>query len=441
MVAMMTNADTETFVFDEEVEAAVGRVRVVEGPDAGAQLEFASSSILVGSGEHADLRLTDRTVSKLHCELVRDGRIVRLRDLGSKNGCWLFGVRVGEVVLGPGVRVRVGSTTIETDVDRRRLRRPAWRGGDRFGDVLGASPAMHELFARAARVARTEETVLLRGESGTGKELLARAIHEASSRAGGPFVVLDCAAISRGVADLELFGTERGAFTGADASRPGLFERASGGTLFLDEVAELPLDLQPKLLRALERREVRRLGSQSWIPVDLRVVAATHAPLERMVNEESFREDLLYRLAVVELGVPPLRERGRDAPMLALHFARSLGVTDPAVLAEVEREVAGRLAERWPGNARELRTFVRRVVLLGAGVESQSREAGLDTPAIRVDMTFHDAKKSYVREFERQYVAQLLDECGGNASEVARRAGLNRQYLYELLERHGLLRR
>jgi len=370
--------------------------------------------------------------------VVRRGREVRLHDLGSKNGTWIGGVRVETAILEPSVRFRVGGTSLEASVDRQRLTRAGWHGGDGFGSVVGASAAMHELFALAARAAASDEPILLRGESGTGKEALARTVHDASRRADGPFVVLDCAALSSGIADVEIFGHEQGAFTGATRERPGVFERANGGTLLLDEVAELPMDLQPKLLRALDRGEVRRLGAEETRTVDVRILSATHVRLEERVNDDTFREDLLHRLSVIELRVPPLRERGRDAVVISARLLDAAGVTDPATRDSVERLVSERIGYRWPGNVRELRSFVRRAALLGGGHASVDPAADLETPSMRLDLPYHEARRRYVHAFERAYLAQLLEEAGGNVSEAARRSGLNRQYVYEMLERLGL---
>ena len=432
-------SDTRTWVSDEAAEGVVGRLRVVVGPDEGLEHSFSERSIVVGSGPTAQLQLSDATVSRIHCELAREEGGVRLRDLGSKNGCGLAGSRVADVLLGRGARVRVGSTVLEADVARDTVRRTRWLGGDHFGELVGGSAVMHELFAAAARVAPTDERVLVRGESGTGKELLARALHEHSPRRQGPFVVVDCAALSGGVADVELFGHAQGAFTGAEEERAGAFERASGGTVFLDEIGELPLELQPKLLRVLDRGDVQRLGEPSRREVDVRVIAATHQPLERMVNDGSFREDLLFRLGGLELWVPPLRERGQDVLRIARNLAEDVGATGVEAQEKVDQAVLSRTGHPWPGNVRELRSFVRRVVALGDGA-AMHQEVVAPSDQVRTDLPFQEAKRLHQLSFERRYMTQLLDESGGNLAEAARRAGVARTYMYELLARLGLPR-
>ena len=423
---------TETWVL-EEAEAEIARLRVVSGTDAGAEHAWDGARTVVGSGPAAQLVLRDPTVSRLHCELIREGALVRLRDLGSKNGCRVAGTQVIEALLSPGTRVSVGATVIEVAVARERRRRPKWLGGDRFGAMLGASRAMQELFGLAAHVASHEAPLLIRGESGTGKELLARAIHDAGPRRERPFVVLDCGALSGTIADVELFGHVRGAFTGADGERQGVFERAHGGTVLIDEIAELPAEVQAKLLRALEG-QVRRVGDGAYRSVDARVIATTRASLEERVNAGAFREDLLHRLSVFDLRVPALRERGRDGLAIAREVAEQTGARD---VDAVEREVGGRAGYQWPGNVRELRSFVRRVIALGGG-EIGAPPLGAELPVVRLDLPFHDAKKRWVDTFERQYLTTLLDECAGNVSEAARRSGLSRAHLHEILERHHL---
>ncbi|HJL49286.1 MAG TPA: sigma 54-interacting transcriptional regulator, partial [Polyangiaceae bacterium LLY-WYZ-15_(1-7)] len=381
---------------------------------------------------------TDPAVSRLHCELVRVPGGLHFRDLGSKNGSWVGGCRLECGVLGPGARVQLGGTVIEVRLERQRLKQALWQGGDRFGPLLGASPPMHRLFAKLARVAPGDSSVLITGESGTGKEEVARAIHESSARKDGPFVVVDGASLSRSLADLELFGHERGAFTGAEVARAGAFERASGGTVFLDEIGELPIEVQPKLLRVLEDRTVQRLGSGARQSVDVRVLAATHRSLATMVNEGSFREDLLYRLAVLELAVPPLRDRGGDVRLLARHFLRRFAPDRRDLMEALDRDLEKHAGYRWPGNVRELRSFVRRLVALGeASVGAPAIETEMpDT--IRVDLPYADAKEAWLGAFERQYLGRLLDETGGNVTEASRRSGLARSRLHELVKKHGL---
>jgi DNA-binding NtrC family response regulator len=416
----------------------VAVVAIVEGPDAGKDHVLDQERLTVGSGEAAGFRLSDRGVSRLHLELTREGAGQRVVDLGSKNGTFLAGCRVNDVVLGAGARIRLGSSTLEARVDRRQVLRSVWRGGDAFGRVLGTSPAMHRLFAQLEKVVQVEAPVLITGESGTGKEEVARAIHDASPRATAPFVVLDVAALSRSLADAELFGHVRGAFTGAIDDRVGAFERANAGTLFIDEIGELPLDLQPKLLRALEDGSIQRIGDVARRKVDVRIIAATHRPLAKMVNEKTFREDLYYRLAVLELTVPPLRERSPDVPLLARHFYEGFAPRDARAADIVEAALGSVIGYRWPGNVRELRSFVRRTIALGDPNLGTPPSLGRDPMELRLDLSFSDARKQWNEVFEREYVARLLEDAGGNVSEAARRAGMSRSRLYEIMDAHQL---
>ncbi|MGD0526361.1 MAG: sigma-54-dependent Fis family transcriptional regulator, partial [Polyangiaceae bacterium] len=273
---------------------------VVDGPSRGARVSVTGGGARIGAAPGNDLTLADPTVSRVHCELVQRGDALVVRDLGSTNGTWVEGVRLRDGDVPPGAIVRVGSSAFRVDVGEE----PAFvelSGRSSFGELVGASLEMRRLYAVLERVAATDATVLVEGETGTGKDVLARSLHAASTRAAGPFVAVDCGAIPENLIESELFGHVRGAFTGATSDRKGVFEEAHGGTLFLDEIGEMPLPLQPKLLRAIESRSVRRVGSSAARPVDVRIVAATNRPLARCVNDGSFREDLYYRLAVVSL--------------------------------------------------------------------------------------------------------------------------------------------
>ncbi|HEX7840498.1 MAG TPA: sigma-54-dependent Fis family transcriptional regulator, partial [Kofleriaceae bacterium] len=301
------------------------RLRVVAGPDQGKDHALEAGTTMVGTHADNDLVLTDATVSRHHLEIRirRDG--IEVRDLDTTNGTKHGGARIGRVVLIGPARLRLGKQT-EIDVEPidAGVELDDWHG-DRFGDVLGTTAAMRRLFALLARAAATEATTLLTGETGTGKEALAEAVHRASPRAGGPFVVVDCGSIPHELIASELFGHAKGSFTGAAADKQGLIEAASRGTLLLDEIGELALDLQPQLLRVLDRRSVRRVGETYATDVDIRVIAATHRDLRAMVRTGKFREDLYYRLAVVTACVPPLRERKADIPALAACFAERMG--------------------------------------------------------------------------------------------------------------------
>jgi len=430
-------ATTETHVGKAQVDTEISRIRVVEGPNRGEEHVFARPRVTIGSGSHAGLELTDPTVSALHCELVRDEAGVHLRDLGSKNGCWIAGCRVIHAIVTPGVRFGLGATVLEATIDRARLPQAVWKGGDRLGSLIGASPEMHALFARIGLASREPRRVLITGESGTGKELVARELVQHGPRPEGPFVVVDAGALSTQLADIELFGHEVGAFTGADQKRIGAFERAHGGTLFLDEVGELPLSTQRKLLRALEEGTVQRLGGGQPIDVDVHVLSATHRSLEQMINEGTFRDDLFYRLAVVEVPVPPLRVRGNDILLLARHFAEAVAPSNADAAGRVDAELGRRVGYRWPGNVRELRSFVWRVLVLGELADSTVLAPQPEDFVVRVDLPLQSARDAIVDSFTQLYIERLLAETGGNVSQAALRAGVSRSYLHRVMRKRS----
>jgi DNA-binding NtrC family response regulator len=317
----------------------------------------------------------------------------------------------------------------------------------RFGPLIGHGERMRALFARLARVAQSNAPVLIEGETGTGKELVARAIHDASPRARAPFAVIDCGALPEHLLEGELFGHARGAFTGAVEPRPGAIEAAEGGTVFLDEIGELPLSMQPKLLRLLESRTVRRLGETRHRPVDVRFLSATHQSLEAMVMAGAFRQDLYFRLAVLPARIPPLRERRDDLPGLLAHFLSDGGGALPApdeLLRGLERR-------RWRGNVRELRSFAERVLTLGArealaslatddiAPEAQAAdEAPVHLSEELLRLPYRRMRELCLDAVEREYVRTVLARHDQNVSATAAAAGLNRTYLHRLIRRHGL---
>jgi DNA-binding NtrC family response regulator len=318
-----------------------------------------------------------------------------------------------------------------------------------LGALIGRSQAMQKLYELVDRVARTDANVLIEGESGTGKELVAAEIVGGGARATRPFVVVDCGAVSPSLIESQLFGHARGAFTGADHDRAGAFESADGGTIFLDEIGELPLEMQPKLLRAIEAREVRRLGESKARRVDVRILAATNRHLEREVNHRRFREDLFFRLSVVTVRVPPLRERLDDLVLLIDGFLRALDAESKRHLftAEVVEDL---VAHDWPGNVRELRNYIERAVVLdtvppaaapGAPESATSLpgdEGDAATAKVDLDVSFKDAKERLVGDFERRYLAALLAWSGGNVSRAARRARMDRMNLHRLVQLYGI---
>ena len=450
----MTAVHTQLFT-DEASGALVERsyhLRVVSGPDAGKVHGLDEGTTMVGTHADNSLVLTDATVSRYLLEIrVRRGGI-EVRDLETTNGTRHNNVRIGNVTLTGAARLRLGKHT-EIDVEPvDQSLDLAGFGGDRFGNVLGATPAMRRLFALLSRVAPTDATILIEGETGTGKEALADAVHKASNRASGPFIVVDCGAIPHELIASELFGHARGAYTGATADKKGLIECAHGGTLFLDEIGELALDLQPQLLRVLDRRQVRRVGENHAIDVDIRVLAATHRDLRAMVKAGTFREDLYYRMAVVRTTVPPLRDRTGDIPALAEHFAAQIGrggfELSPALLDQL-------CAHPWPGNVRELRNVVERALSLGTtsldelttdpsapAATAVGSGGGLGDLARAsdemLDRPFKEVKAELIESFERVYLTGLLAKHKGNISRAAAEAGIDRNYIHRLVKKYGL---
>jgi transcriptional regulator with GAF, ATPase, and Fis domain len=411
------------------VEIARFRVTVVDGPDDPGPVESTTDEITVGSASGQSLRLRDPCVSRHHCVIrVGDDGLI-CEDLGSTNGTFVADRRVTSAQLEPGDTITVGGTVLAVELLGDTYVEPLSKR-DRFGRVLGRSVAMRRLFTLLDRVAASDATILLEGETGSGKSALAEAIHETSRRAGGPFVVVDCGALPGTLLESELFGHERGAFTGAVDQRIGLFESAGGGTVLLDEIGELPIDLQPKLLRTLERRVIRRVGASREIPVDVRLIAATHRDLRRAVNTNSFRADLWYRLNTVRAVLPPLRERREDIAMLVAEFFRELS-GDPNAMPPVEL-VRLMMRGQWKGNVRELRSAVERVLVGAPAIEPQS------DPSTELEMTFRAAKQRATSNWEKQYLSELLPAHDGNVSRAARAARMDRGHLSELARRYGL---
>jgi DNA-binding NtrC family response regulator len=313
---------------------------------------------------------------------------------------------------------------------------------ERFGRMVGRSPPMQAVFDILGKACTSDATILLEGETGTGKEISAEAIHRGSRRRDKPFLVVDCGAMPPQLLESELFGHERGAFTGAVAARQGVFEAAAGGTVFLDEIGELSLDLQPKLLRVLERREVRRIGTNSYFPINVRLIAATNRSLREQVAAHAFRSDLYYRLAVVEVKLPPLRERAADLPLLVEHTLRNLGPVDDPTSAIIRSEdfQAALCRHSWPGNIRELRNYLERCVALRDFTPPHVVEALAPSPesAVNAGQPLREAREAWVASFEKRYLEELLRLHDNRVSAAARAAGVDRIYFYRLLWKHGL---
>jgi two-component system response regulator GlrR len=391
-----------------------------------------ADSVTIGSHEGNGLVIPDATVSRFHAriELERDGFL--LTDLDSTNGTWVGGLRVGSAWLPPKAKLQLGDVEVAFEVQREE--QPlALAEADRFGALVGGSAAMRRLFDALERVAQSDATVLLTGETGTGKDLAAAEVHRHSRRRDRPFVVVDCGGLPETLIDAELFGHERGAFTGAATARAGAFEEAHGGTLFLDEVAELSPAMQTKLLRALEARTVKRLGSNEWRKVDARVVAATHQDLARLCNQRLFREDLYFRLAVVTLRLPALRERFDDLPLLVDAALDEWG--ERGRLAVDERLLAALRARRWAGNVRELRNVVQRVLVLGpaALADEPAGDAGGGG-----EEPYKVAKARAIEDFERRYLVALLERADGVVAKAARAADVDPAWLFRLIKRYAI---
>jgi DNA-binding NtrC family response regulator len=410
----------------------------VEPNGKSTDYEIDKDELVIGSADSSDVRIKHQTVSRKHCVIARTDSGYVLRDADSTNGTKVDGVRVKEAFLRPGADIRLGDAQVRFELAYRPSSIVA-SAKSSFGRLLGRSVRMREIFAVLEKVAASNATVLLEGDTGTGKSSVARAIHEASPRKDGPFVIFDCGAKAPTLIESELFGHERGAFTGAMGERHGALEEAQGGTLFIDELSELSLDLQPKLLRALEEREITRLGSNKTVKVDCRIIAATQKNLGREVLADRFRRDLYYRLAVVTIPLPQLRERKDDIPVLCDRFLGELGAD--LRFNTLDRDLQKWLQDYdWPGNTRELRNVVERFCVMGSmeasGVGHPGGASG--ELAIEYDSPFKDAKERLVSAFEKAYVKRLLDKTRRNIAEAARRAGLGRKHLYTLLAKHGL---
>jgi DNA-binding NtrC family response regulator len=439
---------------------------------------FDSDVITIGATDDNDLRIDDETVSRQHCRIFLEGDSFMIRDLDSTNGTFINRVRVREAWLKPDCTIQLGKSELRfMPIDERVNIVPSDQ--NKLGDLIGKNSKMREIYAILEKIAPTDTTVIVEGETGTGKEVVARTIHRLSRRREGPFIVFDCGAVPENLIESELFGHEKGSFTGAISTRQGVFEMANGGTVFLDELGELQLDLQPKLLRVLEQREVKRVGGLKPIRVDVRVVAATNRNLEKEVRAGRFREDLFYRLSVVRLMLPSLRERKEDITLLVQHFLRNGNYNKTREGGKKVREISRDALERiiaydWPGNVRELHNVIERAVSfadtdivevrdlpdhvamraggfapitsmptqveqMGAALSAATGAAIPHAPAIDLDnSTFKDAKEVWVSAFERDYIQNLLDKNENNISHAAREADIDRKYFRKLMKKYGI---
>ena len=432
-----------------------------------AEYIFDQPVVTLGASEDNDLVLDDDKVSRDHARIFQEGDDWLIEDLGSTNGTLVNHVRVRVAYLKSGASLRMGSSHLRFSLLSERVEiTPSSR--ESLGSIVGKSERMRQLFGVIEKIAPTAVTVVLEGETGTGKEVVARTIHQFSSRANQTFIVFDCGAVAENLIESELFGHERGSFTGALASRQGLFEMAHGGTIFLDEIGELALDLQPKLLRALEQREIKRVGGNRPVKIDVRVIAATNRDLAEEVKAGRFREDLFYRLSVVRLQLPPLRERREDIPALARHSLRNggfnRGTDGPRVKGIGTAALEALMRYDWPGNVRELTNVVELACSFAegefiqledlpdhiAGVrvgkrrsESQSSPTEPLRPSaamqIATDKSFKDAKEVWLSTFEKEYLASLLEKHSGNLSQAAREADVDRKHFRRLARKYALV--
>jgi transcriptional regulator with GAF, ATPase, and Fis domain len=423
------------------VQYAKALLVVAQGPDLNKRLEIAGTPVRIGSSSECTFVLSDDTVSRHHCEVVATPEGVRVRDEGSTNGMFVGSMRIKDAVFAEPFQLLLGQTILSITPLADKMHREQ-SSSERFGDLLGRSAPMRELFADLIRIAPTELSVLIEGETGTGKELVADSIHRASPRAGGPYVVFDCSAVSPNLAESELFGHEKGAFTGAINARAGVFEQADGGTIFLDELGELPKDLQPKLLRVLEKRELRRVGGNKTIPVDVRVISATNRNLRAEVDAGNFREDVYFRVSGTHVYIPPLRDRLDDLPLLVQHFLSRLN--PPRHSDEVASHLWDMLKSyRWPGNVRELQNAVQRMLVtpertLGGG----NARASVPPPAAAEPEgklePLRIARRQAADDFEQGYLQRVLSRTDGNVTRAAAIAEVSRQMIQKLMKKHAI---
>ena len=450
----------------------------IDNPDN--EWDFEKEEVRLGSMDDNDVVLEDDTVSRYHCRIVQEDSGYVLIDNHSTNGTFINKVRVREAYLKPGCTIAVGQQQLKFNAREEEVPIVPSRS-DRCGLLIGGNPQMRSIYTILEKIAPTATTIVIEGETGTGKEVVAQTIHQLSPRGKNELVVFDCGAVPPNLIESELFGHEKGSFTGAVMTRQGLFELADGGTLFLDELGELPLDLQPKLLRALEQREVRRVGSSKPVKVDVRIIAATNRHLEDEVKAGRFRQDLFYRLSVVRVHLPALRERSDDIHLLVNHFLKTLagnrGADGTQRVLRVAREATSALVHYgWPGNVRELVNVIERAVSFCEGdaitladLPEAIREARAATPPpvprgsapapapvrgrghgapdqtaprppedLLDGATFKDAKEKWVSSFERDYILSLLRRHDGNISHAARDADIDRKYFRKLMKKYGI---
>lgn len=434
----ITNLLTSAPVFSRQ---RGGQFIIIQGSDRGETVPIESGIITFGSSPSCTMPLTDKTVSRQHMQAEWvDGKGLVLTDLDSTNGTFFEGSRIREITINYGAEFTVGRTVIKY-VPAEEAVDPALSESLNYGSMVGQDPKMRKLFALLSDISPTNATVIIEGETGTGKELVAEEIHNNSERRNGPFIVFDCGAVPRELIESSLFGHVKGSFTGAVSDRKGAFVEAHGGTIFLDEIGELNLDLQPALLRALDKRAIRRVGSNRYEQVDVRVIAATNRNLREEVVNKNFREDLYYRLAVIRILLPSLSERGQDIPYLAQHFVNLFSRKDCPL--SVRPEDMQRLQQHsWPGNVRELRNVIERACVLAhdqyINLDSAFGSEKESSLAIRTDLPFKEAKGQLISLFEREYISDLMRRSNMNLSAAAREAQIDRKHLRELMKKYNI---
>ncbi|HBF13672.1 MAG TPA: Fis family transcriptional regulator [Deltaproteobacteria bacterium] len=432
---------------------------IIDGPIKSQKFDLGRKKITrIGKKNDNDIMITDQTVSRAHLEIEATADSYLLRDLNSTNGTFINGIRVKEAFLSPGDVITVGNTKLEYQAFEEKVQMEPSKNSF-FGEMVGKSKKMRQIFGILERISPTLATVIIEGETGTGKELVARAIHNNSLRKDKPFIVFDCSAVASNLIESELFGHMKGSFTGAIKDRKGAFEMATTGTIFLDEIGELSIDLQPKLLRALEQREIKKVGSTQPVQLDVRVICATNRNLKKEVEEGRFREDLYYRLSVVKIQLPPLRQRNDDIPLIIeklLSTARYNKKPDGTYYATRIEDDAIRLLQRyqWPGNIRELNNILERAVSFSEngivnGQHMQFIFSEIDhrtddsktvtTTGVDSNMPFKEAKQKVLESFEKDYLVELLQKNKNNVSKAAREAKIDRKHLRNLLIKYGIL--
>ena len=417
-----------------------GILLAIKGPDRGESVQVrANKPIYFGSSPDCQMTLTDKTVSRKHLMASFNGTDLVLTDQDSTNGTFIQGSRFKEITVGFGAEFRLGRTVIKYLPEEESIDvEPAEEQS--FGQMIGGDTKMRQLFKLMYDVSATTATVLIEGETGTGKELIAEELHNHSDRKDGPFIVFDCGSVPRELIESALFGHLKGSFTGAITDRKGAFAEADGGTIFLDEIGEMALDLQPSLLRVLDKRAVRRVGSNTYEDINVRVVAATNRDLRAEVQKKQFREDLYYRLAVIRLSVPPLRERGNDIPVLIDHFVNSFSTGEPLKVSPDDMNALRR--HSWPGNVRELRNSIERACVLSKedyiNLEGALGDDAAPAMGFRTDLPFKQAKGQLVEMFEREYIEDLMKRHKMNLSAAAREAEIDRKHLRELIRKYDL---